>query len=142
MANQKQTGRSGFLKNFLFLGAIVTAGIAGYLMLTRQTNTSLPTDPVNPGTDPMPEPEPCQASAAEFPLKKGSGYSSNPNAKCEQQYVKNVQTVLNKFLSRDKKNLLTVDGKFGILTENAIKSYYGGEPVISKWLYDSMMNYF
>ncbi len=143
MSKLMPSGRSGFLKNFLLLGAIVAAGITGYYMLTREPAKKVSDDPgKDPGTDPPVSPEPCLASAAEFPLKKGSGYSTNPNSQCEQQYVKNVQAILNKFLNRDKKNLLNVDGKFGILTENAVKMYYGGDPVISKVLYDSMINYF
>ena len=143
--------------NLLIFAAIAAAAIAGYFMLTANStpakkdstgstpaggNTTPGGGNTNPGGGTTIEPAVCDASASQFPLVIGSGYSGRPNNTCEQVYVKNVQTVLNKFLTRDGKVFLAIDGKFGQNTANVVMQYYGGLPQVSKSLYDSMMNYF
>lgn len=161
----RTTGANSNISNILMVAAIVAAGIAGYMILTsNQTDKSNGSNTVNENNPSGNENNPsgngsnsahgnnangntqlpvCSAGANEFPLKMGMGsYSTNNNGYCEGIYVKNVQIVLNKLLKNKGKQTITVDGKFGKNTENAVIAMYGPPGTITKQLYDSMMKYF
>ena len=84
----------------------------------------------------------CKTTAAEFPMRLGSGYSGNANEYCETVYVRVIQTVMNKYLKQDGMELLTVDGKFGAKTATAVSYVYNGlTDNITKQDYDDLVNY-
>jgi len=142
--NQIATSVNNFPTTAVILGSLLLVG--GYVVYLLLKGKPANITPIIPNTAPG-----CKATDGEFPLKNGSGYTTSPNYLCERVYVKNVQTVLNKFLANDNKDsngnvifsrLIPVDGKFGVSTENAITKYYGGTPIVSKILYERMMSYF
>jgi len=140
--------------NYLIGAAVIAAAVAGYYYMTSTPAAGPAPDPsdttgkTTPAVTPNPSPAQkppvkggCNTTAAEFPLKMGSGTATNANAYCEKIYVQVVQMVLNKFLKNDGKTLLTVDGIFGAKTEAAVKYYYGDLTYVSKAQYDSMMDF-
>lgn len=137
--------------NLLIGGAVVVAAIAGYFMLTSTKSTTNETkktlidqavkDPAAT-TGQVDTSKQCKTTAAEFPMRLGSGYSGNANEYCETVYVRVIQTVMNKYLKQDGMELLTVDGKFGAKTATAVSYVYNGlTDNITKQDYDDLVNY-
>jgi len=127
--------------NFWLLAGLTAATVASFFLYTDKKGISQTTLPGENNTTPSPSPT-CNATASEFPMKLGSGYSLSSNATCEKVYVKQIQTIINKFLIDPKflLNLLSIDGMFGPKTEAAVYRLWGTSNV-SKVLYDSMLNY-
>ena len=141
--------------NILIGAAILAAVIAGYFMITsKKTTTTTPAIPgasgggattggggntTTTGTTPLPA-HSCATNESEFPLKMGSGRSSNYNGYCENIYMHVVQGVLNQYLRQDGFSTLTEDGVWGAKTEAAFKQYYGGINYCSYAQYNSMLS--
>ena len=129
MSQKSLTKRNSFTTNMFIVSAIVVAGVAGYLMLTKNAASDqgqiIPSGNTNNGggTPVVVKPPTCQGRADEFPLKVGAGFSGRPNQLCEGEYVKNVQRYLNYYTSLGYGSL-TVDGKLGEKTLSAYKARF------------------
>ncbi len=147
-------GENKLYMNLLIGGAVVVAAVAGYFMLTAKSTTDTTkgtagqskssgnSTSIDTSTTSIDTSKQCKTTAAEFPMRLGSGYSGNANEHCETVYVRVIQTVMNKYLKQDGMELLTVDGKFGAKTATAVSYVYNGlTDNITKQDYDDLVNY-
>lgn len=140
-------GENKLYMNLLIGGAVVVAAVAGYFMLTAKSTTDTTKGTAGQSkssgnSTSIDTSKQCKTTAAEFPMRLGSGYSGNANEHCETVYVRVIQTVMNKYLKQDGMELLTVDGKFGAKTATAVSYVYNGlTDNITKQDYDDLVTY-
>lgn len=113
-------------KNILLFGVLPAALLTGSILVFRRVKNNK-TKKVNS--------EGKVTDCVIFPLKLNSGYASNP---CSKDEVFKFQSALNKKISDFNKSqsdwrnyikMLTVDGKFGPMTEEALNKLYNVKKV-------------
>jgi len=114
-AQKKKT----FWKKALMYGVPASAIAIGlyYILKGNSANTTTPPDTTEP---PVGGNCASTGTAAFLPLKLYSGYTGTT---CESDAVKKLQTYLNKSAKVNPK--LSVDGKFGTLTQAAVIAVFG-----------------